>query len=199
MFLYRHGALYDWLKSQRDMSDCGLGSPVRHLERCGYLDENLLAAHVNYLWRDDAATLGGNRVSVVHCPRSHAYFRHLHFPREALAAAGVNLCLGTDSLTSVRTTRGEPVELNLFAEMKTFAAKYPDVPPATILQMATINGAQALGRRGELGELSPNALADLIAIPFTGKSSDAHDAVVHHTGAVAASMIDGRWAIAPRA
>ena len=85
------------------------------------------------------------------------------------------------------------------AELKTFAAKYPDVPPATILQMATINGAQALGRRGELGELSPNALADLIAIPFTGKSSDAHDAVVHHTGAVAASMIDGRWAIAPRA
>ncbi len=197
MFLYRHGALYDWLKSQRDMSDCGLGSPVRHLERCGYLGENLLAAHVNYLWRDDAATLGGNRVSVVHCPRSHAYFRHLHFPREALAAAGVNLCLGTDSLASVRTTRGEPVELNLFAEMKAFATKYPDVAPATILQMATMNGAQALGRRGELGELSPNALADLISIPFTGKASDAHDAVVHHAGDVAASMIDGQWAIAP--
>src|SRR5262245_59072576 len=63
MFMYRQGPMFDWLKSQRDMSDCGRGSPVQHLERCGYLDENLLAAHVNYLWQQDAGILGRNRVS----------------------------------------------------------------------------------------------------------------------------------------
>ena len=197
MFLYRHGPLFDWLKAQRDSSDCGLGSPVNHLDRQGYLDENLLAVHVNYLWRDDATVLGLNKVSVAHCPRSHDYFRHLRFPRAELAAAGVNVCLGTDSLASTRKVRGEPLELNLFAEMKAFAAHSPDVPPATILQMATVNAARALGRARQIGELSPGALADLIAIPFAGPSEDALDAAIHHPGDVAASMIDGHWAIPP--
>jgi len=195
MFLYGHGALYDWLKSQRDMSDCSLGSPVRHLERCGYLDERLLAVHVNYLWRDDAALLAQRQVSVVHCPRSHAYFRHLLFPRAELAAAGVNLCLGSDSLASVRKTSPRPLELNLFAEMQGLAAVAPDLSPEAILQMATVNGAHALGRRGEIGQLSPDAHADLIAIPFSGPMAEAHEAVVQHPGDVRASMIDGQWAV----
>ena len=42
MFMYRQGAMFEWLKGQRDMADCGHGSPVQHLERCGYLDGNLL-------------------------------------------------------------------------------------------------------------------------------------------------------------
>jgi len=193
MFMYRRGPLYDWLKSQRDMSDCGLGSPVRHLERCGYLNENLLAVHVNYLWRDDAAVLGQRKVSVVHCPRSHAYFRHLLFPRAELAAAGVNICLGTDSLASVMKVRNQPIELNMFAEMRALASTAPDLPAAAILRMATTHGAEGLGRKGEIGELSPNAFADLIAIPFSGKIADVHEAAIHHPGKVSASMIDGRW------
>ena len=100
MFMYRQGAMFDWLKGQRDMTDCGHGSPVQHLERRGCLDENLLAVHVNYLWRHDAGVLGRNRVSVAHCPHSHDYFHHLRFSREELEGAGVNLCLGTDSLAT---------------------------------------------------------------------------------------------------
>ena len=124
MFLYKHGPLYEWLRTQRDMSDCGLGSPVHHLERNDFLDENLLAVHVNYLWRDDAAVLARYNVSVVHCPRSHEYFKHLLFPRAELATAGVNICLGTDSLASVLKDKGKLPELNLFEEMRTFAKKY---------------------------------------------------------------------------
>jgi cytosine/adenosine deaminase-related metal-dependent hydrolase len=200
MFMYRQGAMFDWLKSQRDMSDCGHGSPVQHLERCGYLDENLLAAHVNYLWRHDAGVLGRNQVSVAHCPRSHDYFRHLRFPREELEGAGVNLCLGTDSLATTRKESGsQPLELNLFAEMQMLAAKSPELAPEKILRMATANGAQALGRKGELGELSPNALADLIAIPFVGPEREVFEAIVRHVGEVGASMIGGAWAVPPPA
>jgi cytosine/adenosine deaminase-related metal-dependent hydrolase len=198
MFMYRQGAMFDWLKSQRDMSDCGRGSPVQHLERCGYLDENLLAAHVNYLWRQDAGILGRNRVSVVHCPSSHDYFQHLRFAREELERAGVNLCLGTDSLATIRKTGNQPLELNLFTEMQRFASRSPDVAPEKILRMATLNGAQALGREGELGELSANALADVIAVPFTGSAAEVFEAIVHHHGAVSASMIDGSWTLAPK-
>lgn len=197
MFMYRQGAMFDWLKSQRDMSDCGLGSPVQHLERCGYLDENLLAVHVNYLWRHDAGVLGRNKVSVVHCPRSHDYFRHLRFPREDLVSAGVNICLGTDSLATVRAERGQPLELNLFAEMQAMSAKALELPPETILRMATLHGAEALGRKGQIGELAENALADLIAVPFAGSPARPFEAIIQHQGPVAASMIGGVWAVPP--
>jgi cytosine/adenosine deaminase-related metal-dependent hydrolase len=71
------------------------------------------------------------------------------------------------------------------------------VAPEKILQMATVNGARALGRAGQTGEISEKALADLIAIPFKNKAQDANEAAVHHKGDVAASLIDGDWAIQP--
>ena len=197
MFMYGQGQLHDWLQSQRDMSDCGRGSPVQHLERCGYLSEDLLAVHTNYLWRDDAALLATRKVSVVHCPHSHAYFRHLLFPYAELAAAGINVCLGTDSLASTLSSRREHPELNLFSEMQAFATQRPEVSPAMILRMATINGAAALGQSGAVGELSPNALADLIVLPFAGKLEEAEAAAVHHDGNVAAAMINGHWVVRP--
>ena len=198
MYMYRQGAMYEWLKGQRDVSECGAGSPVQHLERCGYLDENLLAVHVNYLWRHDAGVLGRNLVSVAHCPRSHDYFQHLRFPREELENAGVNICLGTDSLATVRKDRDLPAELNLFTEMQMFAAKSPDVSPEQIFRMATLNGARALGMKGLIGELSEGALADLIAISLPQAASDVFETIVHHRGDVAVSMINGHWGITPR-
>jgi cytosine/adenosine deaminase-related metal-dependent hydrolase len=197
MFQHARGPLYDWLKTQRDMSDCGLGSPVRHLERSGYLSGNLLAVHVNFLARGDAALLARRGAHVVHCPRSHEYFRHPPFPRKTLAAAGVNLCLGTDSLASVRKISGHLPRLDMFAEMRILAQKSPELASTTILRMATLNAAEALGRSGELGELSAGAAADLIVIPFDGKPASVEEAAVHHESEVAASMIAGRWAIAP--
>jgi cytosine/adenosine deaminase-related metal-dependent hydrolase len=194
MFMYRHGPMFDWLKGQRDMSDCGLGSPVQHLERCGYLTRNLVAVHVNYLWRHDAGILANNQTSVAHCPRSHAYFRHLKFPHEELEQAGVNLCLGTDSLATVRKETGEPLELDMFAEMRSFAAEFPMLPPEGILKMATVNAARALGQAGFLGELTENAFADLIVLPYAGTLENVFGAIVHHRGDVQASMINGRWA-----
>ena len=65
------------------------------------------------------------------------------------------------------------------------------------MQMATLNGARALGMSGQIGELSVGSFADLIALPFAGKIADIYDSVLHHQGNVAASMIDGQWAIAP--
>jgi len=198
MFSHARGEMFDWLqRNERDMSDCGLGSPVQHLERHGYLADNLLAVHVNYLAPDDAALLGRRGVSVAHCPRSHAFFQHRRFPREELAGVGVNICLGTDSLASVTRVRGRPMELNLFTEMQSFATAHPDVPPQTIVRMATLNGARALGRQGTIGQLSENALGDLIAVPFSGNCADAFEAVVHHVGDIAASMIDGQWVRPP--
>ena len=81
--------------------------------------------------------------------------------------------------------------------MQAFAAACPEAPPETVLQMATVNGARALGLPGRIGQLSENSLADIITVPFAGKSADALEAVVHHACEVSASMIDGAWVIKP--
>jgi aminodeoxyfutalosine deaminase len=199
MFTRAQGRMYDWLKrNERDNSDCGLGSPVKHFARHKMLGENLIAAHVNLLAHGDARLLGRHHVHVVHCPRSHAYFRHPPFLRERLANAGVNICLGTDSLATTRKTGRQTPELNMFEEMRQLAARDAKLSPTEILRMATTNGACALGLTGQVGEISKNASADLICVPFDGKITDACEAVLAHTGNVSASMIDGRWAVPPR-
>jgi len=199
MFARARGKMFGWLKrNERDNSDCGLGSPVKHFARNKMLGENLIAAHVNLLAHGDARLLGQHRVHVVHCPRSHAYFRHPPFLRERLVNAGVNLCLGTDSLATTRKIGKQKPELNMFEEMRQLAVNDKKISPPEILRMATVNGARALGLAGQAGELSKNAGADLITIPFDGKIADAHEAVLAHSGSVSASMIDGRWAIPPQ-
>jgi aminodeoxyfutalosine deaminase len=198
MFADAKGEMFEWLRrSGRDMSDCGGISPVSHLERCGVLKNNLLAIHANYLARGDAAMMAKRKVSVVHCPRSHAYFRPAKFPLKRLVNAGVNVCLGTDSLASVVKMRGHPIELDMFAEMRLMAQNFPPLASRTILRMATMNGARALGQSGRLGQLSREALADLIAVPWGGNMRRVTDEVLEHRGSVTASLINGKWAIPP--
>ena len=197
MYTHGRGVMYQWLKNQRDMSDCGQGTPLAQVERCGLLGENFLAIHANYLMPSDIAALTRAGASVVHCPRSHAYFQHQPFAFAELAAAGVNVCLGTDSLASVPLPkRGKP-ELNLFSEMWRFAADHPGVAPSTIVEMATRNGARALGWQGRVGELASETWADLVAIPYRGNVADGAAAIVNHTGDVPVSIIDGEWVLGP--
>ncbi|PYI85454.1 MAG: hypothetical protein DME26_11010 [Verrucomicrobia bacterium] len=200
MFTERRGALFDWLQPQRDMSDCGRGSPVNHLARNGLLAKQLLAVHVNYLAPGDARLLGECGVSVVHCPRSHEYFRHQRFPYEELSEAGVNICLGTDSLASVKKVKkdhGPSTELDFFAEMTSFVRAYPGVAPETILRMATTHGAKAIGMTKQIGQISEGAFPDLIGLPFAGKAGSVYESIVHHSGPVTGSMIAGKWAVKP--
>lgn len=199
MFARRKGEMFDWLaRSGRDMIDCGQGSPIRHLAQAGLLKANLLAIHVNYLGRGDAQLLQQSGASVVHCPRSHFYFRHGPFPLQRLQRAGVNVCLGTDSLASVYRRKNQPLELNMFEEMRALAQREPSLSPRKILSLSTICGARALHLQGQAGELRTGAYADVIALTFSGKTSGIYDAVLEHRGEVVASMIAGTWAVAPK-
>ena len=198
MFHYAKGAMHDWLaRNARDNSDCGHGSPIAHLARNRLLGEHVLAIHVNYLARGDATLLAKNHTHVVHCPRSHDYFKHVPFEHERLANAGVNICLGTDSLATVRKTGRHKPELDMFAEMRMLASRDKNISAREIVQMATVNGARALGLAKLAGELAKNAHADVIAIPFRGKTAEVWEGVVEHTGDVSASLIGGRWALPP--
>ncbi len=194
MFVRGEGEMYEWLhRSGRDMSDCGHCSPVQHYAKAGMLGRNVLATHLNYLANGDARLLGQRGVSVAHCPRSHFYFQHGPFPLRRLLRQGVNVCLGTDSLVTVYRKRNETVSLDMFAEMRALQARESWLTPRTIVRMATVNGARALGRGQELGQLARGALADVIAITLPAGTRDPYEAVLEHCGDVQASMIDGGW------
>jgi cytosine/adenosine deaminase-related metal-dependent hydrolase len=187
--------MFDWLKSQRDMTDCGHGSPVRAVAAQGMLGPNFIAAHVNHLWIDDARLLAKAGAHVVHCPSSRAYFGHRMFPFEQLVEAGVNVCLGTDSAASLPKLRGGRIpSLSLFDEMRCFASNYVAVPPERILGMVTMNAAKAVGRAGELGELSVGAKADLVVIHGSARV-DAFETLITQTSAPDRVMIDGVWVL----
>ena len=194
MFTLRKGPMFSWLsQNERDMSDCGGVSPVRHVMRAGALGDNLLAIHVNYLRPGDASLLGRHGVHVVHCPRSHAYFGHAPFPYQELKRQRVNLALGTDSLATVLKGRRETVRPDMFAEMAAFAQTHPEVGPSTILRMATVNGAKALGLAGQIGCIAPGASADFVTLPFPGPQRHVYERIIHSPAEVDAVMIRGRW------
>src|SRR5262249_6794117 len=152
---------------------------------------------VKQLAQPDCGLLRPLGVTACHHPRSHAHFPHIQYPWEELQKAGVNLCLGTDSLATVRIERDQPLELDLFAEMREFLRRAPAFSPETLLRLVTVHPARALGREGELGELTPGATADAIAIPFAGPARTAFEAILRHQGPVHASLIGGAWAIQP--
>ena len=108
----------------RPSSDCGLGTPVEHVSRSQGLAKRTLVIHANQLGESDYGLLAKPGVSVVHCPGSHAWFGHERFEYERLAKAGVNICLGTDSLAS-SGGNGSAQGLTMFNEMKRFQQSVP--------------------------------------------------------------------------
>lgn len=160
MFRDGRGPAFDFLRSiGRPMDDCGRETPFALFSRTRTLDERWIIAHLNELEPGDFDLLGKTRkFQIVHCPRSHTYFNHAPFPLERLRDLGFNICLGTDSLASNS-------DLSLFAEMRELLRKHPGVSPRQALEMATLNGAAALGQQGKLGSLQAEGLADLIAVP----------------------------------
>ena len=85
----------------------------------------------------------------------------------------------------------------MFEEMRELANKEPAISAKTIVEMATINAARALGMARQVGEISQGALADLVCVPHAGSATRIYDALLQHKGPVTGSMIEGKWVIEP--
>lgn len=198
MFRRRKGPLYQFLCSiGRPDNDCGGATPLalflqkvdewQHAAESNSTSGDFcpwLIAHLNELEESDFELLAtvAKHFSVVHCPRSHAYFRHNPFPLEKLRGLGVNICLGTDSLAS-------NVDLSLFAEMRQLKRNDPGFPSGAILEMVTVNASKAIGAGDRLGKIQAGYEADLIAIP--GQPGGIYDSIINFNGPVPWMMIGG--------
>jgi len=146
-----------------------------------------LGVHLNLVDDRDLRLLAKNRTAVVHCPGSHAYFKHPPFRFDRMRRHRIPVCLGTDSLASNQS-------LSLFREMKLFQKNHPEVPSHEILAMVTVKPAQALGMGNQLGQIKPGYLADIIGIPTPRKSvrfKNVFDRVIGHPGTISFFMVNG--------
>jgi cytosine/adenosine deaminase-related metal-dependent hydrolase len=188
MFRDASGPLYEFMKSiGRSMDDCGNKTPLGLFVGAsgGRALTHWIVAHLNELTETDFKLLerSNSKFHVVHCPRSHNYFRHSPFAFDRLRSLGFNICLGTDSLASNES-------LSLFAEMRAFQTEFPSVSPEEILRMVTVNPARALRYENVLGQIRPGFGADLIAVPCSG-STNIFEEIIAWDTPVSWAMLNG--------
>jgi 5-methylthioadenosine/S-adenosylhomocysteine deaminase len=173
-------------------------TPVEHLAHLGVLGPDLLACHCVVLTPEDMGLLAAHDVKVAHNAESNMKLASGVAPVPELIARGVCVGLGTDGCASNNN-------LDLFGEMDTVAKlhKVHTLDPtvldaATVLRLATIDGARALGLDAEIGSLAPGKRADLIVVDtrrphLTPLYHPASQLVYAARGAdVRHSVIDGR-------
>ncbi len=173
------GSWGDFLRKRGiDFSSWPIGakSPVEYLAKTGVLDKGMLAVHLVHADRSDIKLVAESGVNVCLCLRSNARL-HGRMPDVVrMVAAGVPLCLGTDSLASVDS-------LGILDEMAFMSYKFPSIPASVVFAMATENGAKALGVGRRFGTLEPGKTGALVYLPVRASNrADLFDSIVSAGG-----------------
>jgi 5-methylthioadenosine/S-adenosylhomocysteine deaminase len=139
-------------------------SPVAYLERIGFLNEHVIAAHMVWPQGSDIAILKRHGVGVVHNPQSNMKLAAGVAPVPKMLAESLLIGLGTDGAASNN-------DLNMWEEMDTVAKLHkvftgdPKVISAQqAFELATIRGAQAVHLEKEIGSLEKGKRADILVI-----------------------------------
>ncbi|MFL5242505.1 MAG: amidohydrolase family protein [Gemmataceae bacterium] len=183
--LERHAGEFREFLQELDVWDPnGLVPSISEILEINKATANLILIHGNYL--DPNFDLPGG-ATVVFCPRTHAYFGHPPHPFRELLRRGVRVALGTDSLAS------NP-DLDVLAELRFLGNQFVDVPGSTLLRMATLSGAEALGWQEETGSLTSGKSADLAVVPLPNQERpDPYRLLIEGSAPVQAVLLQGRW------
>jgi cytosine/adenosine deaminase-related metal-dependent hydrolase len=151
-----------------ELEHIGAGAhPVEHLAPA-LARAPFLVAHLNDCPDEAIETLVRTNTVVAYCPRASAYFgapdRFGPHRFRDLLAAGVNVCLGTDSIVNLDT----PDRISPLDDARLLAAT-TDAPARTLLAMATTHGARALGIDPSGFIFRDDApIAGVVAVPVGG-------------------------------
>jgi len=140
-------------------------TPIKQLEHLGALGPNVVLVHMLHVTDEEIEILARTRTQVVHNPGTalkivYGLSKGGKFPE--MLKAGVNVALGTDAgdcANFMDMVRAMYLAALLFKDIRFD----PGVMGAeTALEMATINGAKALGMDDEIGSLEPGKKADVV-------------------------------------
>jgi 5-methylthioadenosine/S-adenosylhomocysteine deaminase len=138
--------------------------PIRRMANLGLLGPNFTAAHCVQINDEDFDLLSSHGAHVAHCPSSNAKLASGIAPINQLLNAGINVGLGTDGAAS-NNRQDMFTEMRLAALLsKAVTEDATSIPAAQALEMATINGARALGLDHQIGSIEVGKLADLTAV-----------------------------------
>jgi 5-methylthioadenosine/S-adenosylhomocysteine deaminase len=139
-------------------------TPVQHLKDIEILDDRTLAVHCIWLEDYEMEMLSASNVKVSHNPESSMKLAAGCAPIPIFIEKGIAVGLGTDGSASNN-------DLDMFREMGTAAKLHKVIQmdstvmdAKTVLKMATINGAKALGLEDRIGSIEPGKCADLIIV-----------------------------------
>lgn len=150
-------------------------SPTELFDKAGIFKNKTIAAHGVYLSDNDLDIIKDNNVSIVHNPSSNLKLSSGFLDLARLIDKGINVCLGTDSASSNN-------KLSILREMEVsmlVSKLYSSRPISYIemLQMATVNGAKALGF-DKVGMIKESYKADLIMIDINNENHTPHNDIL---------------------
>jgi cytosine/adenosine deaminase-related metal-dependent hydrolase len=170
--------------------------PLEHLADIGVLGPNVCLTHLADIDASELDILAASGTNAILCPHA-ALAGGFGLSRAGLypemAARGVNVMLGTDGMAADVLGAARLMAL-LFRDARADEHLYP---PDAILELATVNGARALGLGEAIGSLEPGKKADFVLhdtdTPAWGPLFDpvAQLALDAPTGAVHSVWIDG--------
>ncbi|MEJ2688929.1 MAG: amidohydrolase family protein [Deltaproteobacteria bacterium] len=154
------GGFVDFLR-ERGVLDDDFRAPgcstVEYFEQLGLLDQKTLCVHCVQVSDGDIEKLAEHGAAVCLCPGSNRTLGVGTAPVPRMAAAGVRLCLGTDS-------RASNPRCSMWREMRFLGEEHPSLAPGLILAMATIGGAAVLGIEDLLGSLEAGKYSEMIVV-----------------------------------
>jgi len=138
--------------------------PVEHLQSLDLLGSQLIMDHCVHLDETDIKILAEHGVKVVHNPESNMKLASGIAPVPELISHGVTVGLGTDGCAS-NNNLDLFTEMDMAAKLHKIQTMNPTVLDAvTVLRMATIEGARALGIDHATGSLETGKKADIIIV-----------------------------------
>ncbi|HXZ49188.1 MAG TPA: TRZ/ATZ family hydrolase [Usitatibacter sp.] len=141
--------------------------PLERLRALGLVGPRLVAVHAVHLDEAELDLLAREGVSVAHCPSSNMKLASGAAPVAKMRARGIRVGVGTDGAASNN-------RLDVLTEMRNAAllAKVTSGDAAVVsameaLEMATLEGAKALGLEARIGSLVPGKSADIAAVDLS--------------------------------
>lgn len=183
------GAFAEGLRGRGIATPPRARSPIELLATLGVLDVSPLLIHCVRADEHDIGHIVASRSSVAHCPVSNAKLGHGIAPLTELLRAGAIVGLGTDSMASNnRMDLLEEARAGLLAQ-RTRTRSPSEPTAATMLELATLGSARAIGIDADVGSLDVGKQADLAAFslePYGPTQDPVAAAVFSITGARAA-------------
>ncbi len=168
--------------------------PFERLRRLGLVGPRLIAVHAIHLDELELDVMAREGVNVAHCPSSNLKLASGIAPVAAMRRRAIRVGVGTDGAASNN-------RLDMMTEMRTAAllAKVASGEASTLnafeaLEMATLDGARALGIDADTGSIVPGKWADLAAVELAAlETLPCFDPVSHLVYAAGREHVSHVW------